>query len=302
MEVICNTHNDTYTSFCNKCQKNLCVICEKQHQNHDKIAFGKIMVEKEQLEERMKSLKDEIVKMDKNIKEMINILNKVNNHMNNYYNCIEKIINNFDVKNRNMEKMYNINKIYENIENVIKDIKKGITQHPFNYTIKFKNIMEIYNKINSKEDYFIYKIDKNRKLKLFGDTFLDNNKKFKETCIIECEGKEFAYKDFNIDNFSNKETLEIKIKGIEKITNPSFMFVDKPLISLPNNISDWNTKNWTDISHMFSYCNLLSYLPDISNWNTKNVEDLDSIFSGCSSLISLPDISKWNTNKVTTVL
>ena len=299
MEVICNTHNDTYTSFCNKCNKNLCVICEKQHQGHDIITFGKMMVEKEQLKERMKSLKDEIIKLDKNIKEMINILNTVNNNMNNYYTFIEEIFNKFDVKNRNMEKMYNINKIYENIEKVIKDIKKGITQHPFNNSIKFKNLMEIYNKINSKEDYFIYKIDKNKKIKLFGDAFLSNNKKFIETCKIECEGKEFAYKDFKIDDFCNKETLEIKIKGIEKITNPSLMFIDKPLISLPNNISDWNTKNWTDISNMFSYCNLLSYLPDISNWNTENVENMDSIFSGCSSLISLPDISKWNTNKVT---
>ena len=102
-----------------------------------------MMVEKEQLKERLNSLKDEIMKMDINIKEMIKILNKVNNNMNNYYNFIEEIVNNFDVKNRNMEKMFNINKIYENIEKVIKDIKKGVTEYTFNNSIKFKNLMEI---------------------------------------------------------------------------------------------------------------------------------------------------------------
>ena len=180
MEFICNTHNDTYTSFCNKCNINLCIICEKQHQKHEIINFGKMMVEKDQLEERLNSLKDEIMKMDINIKEMINILNKVSNNMHNYCTFVEEKIKNFDVKNRNMEKMYNINKIYENIEKVIKDIKKGVTEHSFNNSIKFKNLMEIYNKMNVKEDYFIFKIDKNNKIIIFGNTFLEkkNLKKF----------------------------------------------------------------------------------------------------------------------------
>ena len=66
--------------------------------------------------------------------------------MNSYYNFIEKTIYNFDDKNKNMENIHNINKIYENIEKVIKDIKKGVTEYTFNNSIKFKNLMEIYNK------------------------------------------------------------------------------------------------------------------------------------------------------------
>ena len=296
MEFICNTHNDTYTSFCNKCNINLCVICEKQHQDHDKLSFGNMMVEKEQLNERLNSLKNEIVEMDKNIKEMINMLNKVTNNMNNYTKFIEEIIKNYDVKNRNMEKVHNINKIYENIEKVIKELKKGVTGCSFNNSIKFKNLMELYNKMNVKEDYFICKIDKNKNIKLFGDTFLGHNKNVK----IEVDGKEYpAQKEYNISDFGNKEILEFKIKGFENSTDLSYMFFKSPLLYLPNNISTWDLKNVTDISHMFSYCNLLSYLPDISNWNTEKVQKINDIFSGCSSLISLPDISKWNTNKVT---
>ena len=296
MEVICNTHNDTLTSFCNKCKIDLCVICEKQHQKHEIINFGKMMVEKDQLEERLNSLKDEIMKMDINIKEMINILNKVSDNMHNYCTFIEEKIKNFDVKNRNMEKIYNINKIYENIEKVIKEIKKGVTGHLFNNSIKFKNLMELYNKMNVKEDYFIFKIEKN-KTKLFGDTFLRNNKNIK----IKFDGKEYAIKDFNVADFGNKETLEIKIKGIENSTNLSYMFFNSPLLYLPNNISTWDTKNVTDINHMFSNCNLLSYIPDISNWNTKEVKNMSGVFCECSSLISLPDISKWNTNNVNNI-
>ena len=39
------------------------------------------MVEKEKLKERMKSLKDEITKLDIKIIEMINKLNEINNYM-----------------------------------------------------------------------------------------------------------------------------------------------------------------------------------------------------------------------------
>ena len=60
--------------------------------------------------------------------------------MNSYYNFIEKTIYNFDDKNKNMENIHNINKIYENIEKVIKDIKKGDNEYTFNNNIKIKNL------------------------------------------------------------------------------------------------------------------------------------------------------------------
>ena len=69
------------------------------------------------------------------------------------------------------------------------------------------------------------------------------------------------------------------------------------LKSLPD-ISNWNTKNVKDMSHMFEKCSSLESLPDISNWNTKNVIDMSCMFNECKSLISLPDISKWNTENI----
>ena len=48
---------------------------------------------------------------------------------------------------------------------------------------------------------------------------------------------------------------------------------------------------------MFLGCSSLKSLPDISNWDTKNVTDMSYMFSYCSSLKSLPDISKWTLKK-----
>ena len=42
---------------------------------------------------------------------------------------------------------------------------------------------------------------------------------------------------------------------------------------------------------MFGECQSLSSLPDISNWNTNNVANISHMFSECKSLSSLPDIS-----------
>ena len=52
---------------------------------------------------------------------------------------------------------------------------------------------------------------------------------------------------------------------------------------------------------MFFDCNSLSYVPDISNWNTQNVTNMSHMFFDCKSLLYLPDISKWNTINVTNI-
>ena len=77
--------------------------------------------------------------------------------------------------------------------------------------------------------------------------------------------------EYKIENYPNNK-LRIKLKGIDNVTN---------------------------MSYMFNYCESLSSLPDISKWNTNNVTNINGMFNGCSSLSSLPDISKWNTNNIT---
>ena len=86
-----------------------------------------------------------------------------------------------------------------------------------------------------------------------------------------------------------KEKLEINLKEIKTITNMSYMFCDgwlkgcDKLISLPD-ISEWDTKDVTDMSNMFYDCKSLSSLPDISNWDTKNVTNMSDMFRDCNKL------------------
>ena len=83
----------------------------------------------------------------------------------------------------------------------------------------------------------------------------------------------------------NNEILEIKLKGINNITNMGYMFCGCSNLSNLPDISKWNTNNITDICYMFNGCSSLSSLPDISKWNTNNVNKKSFMFSGCPNLI-----------------
>ena len=128
--------------------------------------------------------------------------------------------------------------------------------------------------------------------------FVTNNR---NKCTIVIDNKEYKISEkYEVDNNKDK-ILYIKLKGIDKITNMSFMFSNCPsLLSLPD-ISEWNTNNVTNMSYMFNKCLSLSSLPDISEWNTNNFTDMRHMFYECSSSLSLPDISKWNTNNITDI-
>ena len=143
----------------------------------------------------------------------------------------------------------------------------------------------------------VYDINKENKkyINIFGNEFVKNNK---NKCRMIIENKEYEICEKCKIKFYNKNKLEIKLKGIDKINDMSYMFKGcSSLSSLPD-ISKWNTNNVSNMSYMFSKCSSLSSLPDISKFNTINVNDMSWMFEGCSSLSSLPDISKWNTNKV----
>ena len=187
-------------------------------------------------------------------------------------------------------------------------------------------INKFLEEINKKDIILRYKIEEGTNLRLFGDEFVENNN---QICTIFINGKEekiFAEieSDENI-KLNDEKILEIRLKGIQNITDMSniFLFCNN-LISISNltfdtskitnmcnvfcgceslkaipDISQWNIENVTDISGMFSGCSSLNSIPDISNWNTKNLTDINNLFSGSSSLKSLPDISKWDTSKVT---
>ena len=251
-----------------------------------------------------KELKSKIEIVKKDIKEIIMKLNKTIENMEYFYNISNDIINNYDNKKINYEILYNINNIFNN--NIIKDINYIINESSETKIIK---ILDIYDKLYDKginKLKIYYKIDKkDKKIKLFGKQFVENNK---ENCKILIEGKEYELMEyFNLKNCKEiKDKLEITLIGIKNITDMSFMFGGEPgvfsseeckVFSIPD-ISKWNTSKVFNMRGVFDHCSHLESLPDISKWNTSNVIYMALMFNGCSSLKSLPDISKWNTPKL----
>ena len=71
-------------------------------------------------------------------------------------------------------------------------------------------------------------------------------------------------------------------------------------VSLTNiDLSNFNTKNITDMSIMFNKCSYLVKL-DLYYLNTQNVTDMSHMFYSCISLTNI-DLSSFNTEKVTNI-
>jgi len=108
-----------------------------------------------------------------------------------------------------------------------------------------------------------YKIDnKEEKLRIFGDKFVENNK---ENCVLNVKDKEYDLSSyFDLDKFSGEDEFIIKLKIKNIITNPSFMF--KGCSSLKNirNLTALKTDKITNIKFMFCECSSLKEIPDIS--------------------------------------
>ena len=195
---------------------------------------------------------------------------------------------------------------YGNLLNVpIREFKEILKKNIYNKGEQKKDNFNkelIGNEQDSDEIILKYDIDKPKKIRLFGDEFVENNR---DNCKIIYDKEEYNLTThFNVDNNQIKDDIfEIRLKGIKNITNMSHMFAGKsddfvPLSSL-SDISEWNTLNVINMSHIFSNCISLSSLTDISKWNTENVTNMSYMFNECKSLSKLSDISKWNTKNIT---
>ena len=291
---VCKIHFYNYDNYCIDCNKNICLKCFGDHNNHKIEYFGALYMQEEKIKEEEEELRNIIDKMNEEIENIKLKLDIVKNNIEKYYN-IRKYIN--EKNYRNYEMLLNKREINKN--NIKNDIKEIINDNNINN--KFKKIIDIYNNMEYLDEIIIrYKINKfDKEIKIFGSNFINNNR---NKCKIIYEEKEYEIKEkWNIDDKIKNEILEIKLKGINNITDMSCMFNGCPNLSSLPDISKWNTNNVTNMSYMFSGCPNLSSLPDISKWNTNNVTNMNYMFNNYSNLLSLPDISKWNTNNVTNI-
>ena len=188
---MCDIHNKEFSIYCKECKKDICIYCENEHINHDKISYGTIMPDIDEIKLKRIELEEKINKYKVNINEIKNILNKTVENIDCYYNIINNMINNYDNKKLNYEIIYNLNNIYNN--NIIEDINIILNENFLND--KVDKILSIYNS-------------------------MANNFKL----IIK--GKEYELmRELNIKNFENiKDEVKISLVGIKNITNMSNMF------------------------------------------------------------------------------
>jgi len=324
IKYICDEHNDSYYSYCNECKVNLCILCKSKHnKNHEIINFENIYPNVEEKKEELNKFKNKIDILNKDINEIIKILNVVKENINIYYQINYDLINNYEIHKRNYHILKNINCIKSNVK-IINDIDEIIKEK--NMKEKINYILNLYNKIENKIENKMkynnnnndnneqmninefkngitlkYNINseyiKDNQIKIFGKDFVKNNK---NNCKILCENKIYELIEyFNISNYNNKNNeLEIKVLGLNNITDASYMFHQCNSLLSSSELSKLDTSNVTNMSSLFNGCQSLLSLPDISNWNVNNVTNLNYMFYDCYKLQSIPDISKWNINKV----
>ena len=295
-DFICNIHNQKYVSYCNKCKKDLCSLCEKEHINEKDLIYYKNMIPNNINDTEDEDFKYKITQFDSYINRIIEILNNINDKIKLYYKIYHDKAYNYDIKNINYLILNNINEISNYNIRIINEIDEIINEVEINK--KVNNLVYLYyNIFNNNENIIKYKIKNgDEKIKIFGNTFVKNNK---DNCKIICDKKEYDLMEyFDITNYKGKnDILEIELKINNDLKDMSYMFDNcSSLFYLSNN---WNTKGVTNMSYMFKDCSSLTTLFGISKWNTSSVNNLEGIFYNCISLSNLPDISKWNTNNVT---
>ena len=147
---------------------------------------------------------------------------------------------------------------------------------------------EIDNELIMK--YHVGNNDKN--IIIFGSEFVKKNKYL---CKIIHEDKEYELtSNFNIESY-NKNYLEIKLKGLNYITDMSYMFYNNfSLLSILNK-DNYDFKNIRNMSSMFFGCSLLESLSTFKEINTCNVTNMSFLFSLCNKL-DFSFIKNWDTN------
>ena len=230
---VCEKHNELFISYCEKCEMNLCMQCEMEHDNHKQIPYKNIIPNKEEVENSLKQIKNKIDKLNENITNIINMLKKVKDNMNLLYNINYDILNNYDIENRNYEVFKNLTAI-KNVE--FNNIDEIINNNDI--FIKFKNILNIYNQMTTKDKILnqmkmIYKIGGEEEIKIISEDFVKNNK---DKCKLIINGKEMKLCEYiDIKNMNIKEELVVILKETNTITSMYRMFRDCPnLFSLPD--------------------------------------------------------------------
>ena len=160
---LCERHYESYNSYCSYCKVNLCLRCQKYHQEQNIISFGNIFPEKDELLVKLEETKKVIDVFKKDIKEIIKKLNTVKENIEILYDIYYKMITKFDSRKRNYETFMSINSFNTNMvfqavkqinqTNSINNIFNNEVQQPITTNINnLNNNFQAVQQINQTQD------------------------------------------------------------------------------------------------------------------------------------------------------
>ena len=232
---LCQIHYDNFNSFCKNCKSNICTLCENNHLNHEKIGFGPILPNIDNLKNKMNELKKLIDNFKLVIQEINKAFNNVEVNLEKYYNIYNNIIEKADLRKRNYELIYNLNMINKDSE-IFEDLKYIVDKNN-KLSSKFNKILDINEKINKKSNILDLLIDylENSDNKEFHLKSIITNKK---NYTVLFETKEFNSNnciDIIIDNIKNNKILKnfilIELENKLKLADNVNIFSDNKQIN-----------------------------------------------------------------------
>ena len=156
---ICNKHNESYCKYCEQCKEHLCLSCETDHNKHKLFDLGEKAIEKNELLDNMKDLKNAIDNYKYKVNVIKEIFDRIINLIDTYYEINNNIINNYDKDKLNYYIIKNTITLKENNEKLIKDINEVV------HNDKITDIFEFAtrNFYNDRGDKYIGEMNNDKK-------------------------------------------------------------------------------------------------------------------------------------------
>ena len=252
------------------------------------------------------------LEIDENIFKNINYQNKYISILNYSNESLYGIINN-NIDNKIEYKFWKKNGTNDGPIIILDSLKViGIKKEIKNNNgILLKDIIKEFYRIENEEEKneinLIIKInedDINKDIYILNyPYYINNGKEYKNEGLNELNefntrifinDKLYEYKKYK--KFEEKGEYRIKIKFKILLKDCYCMFLGcKNIISI--DLSEFNSKNVTNICAMFRDCNNLIHI-NLSNFDTKNATNMNSLFNGCNNLTNI-DLSNFDTKNVT---
>lgn len=219
-------HGERYTLYCQDCNKNLCDICELEHNKKHKFIYHKEISPNPEIKNNIVKLKKIIDEYKKEAQSLVKIINKTVDLIEIYYKLSNDIINSYEKNNRNYQILMNLNNIDIANNNIINDlleiIKEDDIEKKFKYIKIIHDKMEI-NKFSNVSNIIYYTENINNLRNIYNDSdYFENNILGSFILCTNLESLKLVREDIIINNQKDKNILFDLILGdfdLNKIQN-----------------------------------------------------------------------------------